>query len=226
MSRVRAHNCSMEQFQYCMSALDNVTDSGLTFATSKVELEKMCPDMRKAVRCIHHYTRSCWSFDRHRHFDKMFRNTARMIHELCTNEHYQTVYLGHATCMATAATDHTVCLKRYTNVIEQLQLSEPETPVGAPISKKRREVSDERIKSLCCAFQHYVDCSSHAMRRKCGETVATFSAEFIRNMSSTMITDYCTLYSPEECGVYSSGRVVTYSLISLAILPLLALFLS
>lgn len=47
-------------------------------------------DMKTAVRCIHRYTRSCWSFDRHRHFDKMFRNTARMVHELCTNEHYQT----------------------------------------------------------------------------------------------------------------------------------------
>ncbi|GJQ72044.1 hypothetical protein Trydic_g3145 [Trypoxylus dichotomus] len=215
----------MQQFQFCMSALENVTDTGLTFATSKAELDRMCPDMKKAVRCIHHYTRSCWSFERHRHFDKMFRNTARMIHELCTNEHYQTVYLEHSMCMSKATTDHTICLKRYTKVMEELHSTEPDTPVDGPISKKRREVSDERIQRICCAFQHYVDCSSHSMRRKCGETAATFSAEFIRNMSSTMITDYCTMYGPEECGVYSSANQITFSLL-LGLLSVIALFLS
>ncbi|KAK9759099.1 hypothetical protein QE152_g237 [Popillia japonica] len=156
----------------------------------------------------------------------MFKNTARMIHELCTNEHYQAVYLEHSTCMSKAASDHTVCLKRYTTVLDELQSTEPESPIGTPVSKKRREISDERIKTLCCAFQQYIDCSSHSMRRKCGEPTAVFSAEFVKNMSSTMITDYCTIYGPEECGVYSSATATFSSLISLALVSVIAFALN
>ncbi|VEN54730.1 unnamed protein product [Callosobruchus maculatus] len=55
------------------------------------------------------------------------------------------------------------------------------------------------------AFQEYVECSTHAVRRQCGDEAADFSRGFLDKMSSSMIQLHCTEYGRRECGLISSA---------------------
>lgn len=46
-------------------------------------------DLKEAIRCIHKFSRHCMNFDQRRHFQKLFRGTGQMVHELCQTGPYQ-----------------------------------------------------------------------------------------------------------------------------------------
>ncbi|EFA07708.1 uncharacterized protein LOC100141683 isoform X2 [Tribolium castaneum] len=224
-SKIRGHqNCGPEHLVHCAKPLSVLTDSGLTFATNKPELDRMCPDLRDAVKCIHGYTRHCMSMEEREHFKTLFHGTVIMVEDLCRNETYQTEYLKYAPCMKKVEKQNEMCLKTYTKAMKEIESRTEEQVTDEPdlvtYQKRKRETADEGIRSVCCSFQRYVECSTHTMRRACGEDAADFSREFLDKISSSLIRMHCNEYGRRECGIISGGEGL--SKISSLVLALLA----
>ncbi|XP_018573831.1 uncharacterized protein LOC108912896 [Anoplophora glabripennis] len=229
-SKVKGHeHCSPQELMNCAKPLSVLTDSGLTFVSSKADLDKICPDLKEAIRCIHAYTRHCMNNEHRRHFKKLFHGTGLMVHELCRNGTYQEEYLKHAPCMKRVEKQNEVCFKRYTKAMNEIQSNTPEVNSSEPdivnVIKKKREAADEGIKNVCCSFQEYVECSTHTMRRQCGEEAAEFSRRFMDKMSSSMIQLHCTEYGRRECGLIAASSRIENSALAVIAFSLVALFL-
>ncbi|KAJ8972035.1 hypothetical protein NQ314_000418 [Rhamnusium bicolor] len=125
--------------------------------------------------------------------------------------------------------ENEVCFKRYTKAMNEIQSNTPELNNSEPdivnVMKKKREAADEGIKNVCCSFQEYVECSTHTMRRQCGEEAADFSRRFMDKMSSSMIQLHCTEYGRRECGLISSSNTVENSALAIVVLSLFTLLL-
>lgn len=229
-SKVKGHDqCNMQELTDCAKPLSVLTDSGLTFISNKTDLDKICPDLKEAIRCIHSFSRRCMSHEHRRHFKKLFHGTGLMVHELCRNGTYQEEYLKHAPCMTKVEPQTEVCLKRYSKAMEEIQSNTPELNISEPdtvgVLKKKREAADEGIRNVCCSFQEYVECSTHTMRRQCGAEAAEFSRNFLDRMSSSMIQLHCAEYGRRECGLISASSQIENSALAIIVLSVLALFL-
>ncbi|CAH1116015.1 unnamed protein product [Phaedon cochleariae] len=223
-------NCNADQLMHCAKPLSVLTDSGLTsFVSSKSDLEKVCPDLKEAIKCIHGFTRHCMSKEDRSHFRTLFHGTGLMVHELCRNGTYQDEYLKHAPCMSRAANENEVCFKRYTRAMHTIQSNSPEINISEPdivtVLKKKRAAADEGIKNICCAFQEYVECSTQSVRRKCGDISAEFSHTFLDKMSAAMIQLHCTEYGRRECGMMSSSQATRQTVLTLLTIYLFQWFL-
>lgn len=225
-TKVRGYvHCSADELMRCAKPL-SVLDSGLTLVSTKADLEKICPDLKEAVNCVHRYTRYCMSIQDRQHFKKLFHGTGEMVHNLCRNETYQEEFLKHAPCMQTVEPLNEICFKRYTKKVNEIEsktpmdsLSEKDIIAFKSSLKRKRDAADEGIKNMCCAFQEYVDCSTTTTRNVCGNDAADFSKMFLDKMSSSMLQLHCQNYGLRQCGLetYSSSAQIDTSIM----LPLL-----
>ncbi|XP_060522888.1 uncharacterized protein LOC132699914 [Cylas formicarius] len=231
-SKVRANErCSAEELMQCSKPL-SVLDSGLTFVSSKTDLDRICPDLKEAIRCIHQYTRVCMTFNNRRHFKKLFHGTGEMVNNLCKNGTYQEEYLRHAPCMQRVEPENEICFKKYAKQMNEIQSKSPIENVSEPdlvsyqtYQKRKRDAADEGIKNVCCSFQEYVDCSTKTTRNTCGNEAAEFSRKFLDKMSTNMIQLHCQNYGPRECGLITSSTTRTrtsfLSILFISIIPFL-----
>ncbi|XP_030764466.1 uncharacterized protein LOC115888764 [Sitophilus oryzae] len=211
-TKVRGHaHCSQDEIMKCSKPL-SVLDSGLNFVSTRADLDRICPDLREAIKCIHQYTRFCMNFNDRKHFKKLFHGTAEMVNNLCRNGTYQEEYLKHAPCMQTVEPQNEICFKKYTKNMSDIQaktpidnVSEEDLIAYKSFQKRKRDAADEGIKNVCCAFQEYVECSTSTTRQICGNDAADFSKKFLDKMSSSMIQLHCQNYGPQECGLITSS---------------------
>lgn len=54
-----------------------------------IDVFVFCSDLKEAIRCIHGFSRHCMHYDQRKHFQKLFRGTGQMVHELCRMGPYQ-----------------------------------------------------------------------------------------------------------------------------------------
>ncbi|KFB37731.1 hypothetical protein ZHAS_00005043 [Anopheles sinensis] len=60
--------------------------------------------------------------------------------------------------------------------------------IGHPNSTKSVEdAEEERLKTVCCAFQKYMQCSEFTVRHACGDETALFTRKFLDKMSNTLM---------------------------------------
>ncbi|CAH0564860.1 unnamed protein product [Brassicogethes aeneus] len=229
--KVKGEGCGQEELMKCAKPL-SVLDSGLTnIVSSKADLNKICPDLKGAIRCIHNHARHCMTPNHTRHFKTLFHGTNVVVHDLCKNGSYQEEYLKHVPCMKKVEPENEVCFKRYRKAMENIQANSPSIEAAADINdlvsyqKRKREAADEGIKNVCCSFQEYVECSTHSTKRKCGDEAAQFSRKFLDQMSHQMIQMHCTEYGRRECGLISSSHKIETSFVSLS-LALLIVYLT
>lgn len=225
-TKVKGHeHCTLQQLTDCAKPLSVLIDSGLTFISSQADLDKICPELRGAISCIHSHTRRCMTNNQSEHFQKLFRGTGKMVTELCVNGTFQQEYLKHAPCMKQAESENEVCLKRYARAMKEVTDNTPEMDNSDPdifnALKKKREAADLGIRNVCCIFQEYVECLTHTMRRKCGEEAAKFSNKFMEKISAAMMKSHCRQYGRRHCGLTSSGTIEE-STLALVLLSLLA----
>jgi len=232
-TKVRGYvHCSADELMRCAKPL-SVLDSGLTLVSTKADLEKICPDLREAISCIHLYTRYCMNLQDRRHFKKLFHGTAEMVQNLCKNETYQEEFLRHAPCMQTVEPQNEVCFKQYTKKINEIEsktpmdsISEEDLMSFKTSLKRKRDAADEGIKNVCCSFQEYVECSTSTTRNVCGNEAADFSKMFLDKMSSSMLQLHCQNYGPRECGlISSSSSSLNISTLAVLVVTLLSLLL-
>lgn len=240
-SVVRAHqSCGQEELVKCAQPLQVLTDTGLTFVASKKDLDIICPDLEDGLRCVHSYTRRCMSLQQRTHFNKLFHGTGSMIKELCSNGTYQEEYLRFAPCMRQVVPQNEICFKKYQEAMETLsrphhsnennnnnhnQQQQQHHNNKPHNNSVLQDTADDGIRSVCCSFQEYVECSTHVMRRACGDEAARFSRGFLDKMSSSMIKMHCAEFrhGSARCPHYYSGASSTSATPYLSLLALTVL---
>ncbi|XP_011310749.1 uncharacterized protein [Fopius arisanus] len=198
LASCRGEECGREELASCARPLGKITNNNeLGFVASKEELNALCPDLEKGMSCIKLYTLRCMKGTEREHFNNLYLGINMAIVELCQEGPYQDAFLKHAPCMQKVQTDYEMCSKKYQNTVLALD-------------KTNQTRSSEPIKSICCAFQEYLECSHHTVRRKCGEETAVFTKNFLDLMANSLIKMHCARYKG-ECALHSSSPSFTIS---------------
>ncbi|XP_058831407.1 uncharacterized protein LOC131689993 isoform X2 [Topomyia yanbarensis] len=87
-------------------------------------------------------------------------------------------------------------------------------------TKSAEDAEEERLKTVCCAFHKYMQCSEFTVRHACGDETALFTRKFLDKMSNTLMRMHCVDYTPEsgKCRDYFSShatrvRMTTFTLL-------------
>ncbi|XP_058465799.1 uncharacterized protein LOC131439143 [Malaya genurostris] len=224
--------------------------SELSFVTKKEELDKLCPDLHSGLHCIRSYTRRCMNIHQRDHFNKLYHGTNEVIHELCEEGPYQEDFLRHAPCMRHVKKDYEVCAVSYQSTMAKIgqtvtSNSTPRPPIqptpNAAMSlsmndmqheqqahhrqqrnstKSAEDAEEERLKTVCCAFQKYMQCSEFTVRHACGDETALFTRKFLDKMSNTLMRMHCVDYTPEsgKCRDYFRSHAIRFQLTTFTLL--------
>uniref|UniRef100_A0A1Q3FMA8 Putative conserved secreted protein n=1 Tax=Culex tarsalis TaxID=7177 RepID=A0A1Q3FMA8_CULTA len=209
LAKIKAENCGQEELARCarpFQVLQSSTD--LSIATKKEELDKICPDLTTGLQCIRSYTRRCMTLEQRDRFNKLYNGTHQFVRDLCREGPYQNEFLSHAPCLQRVKPDYEVCGRKYHNTVsvitqqqhhhehhqarherhhqQQQQLQNHHTTEG-------RNAEDD-VRTVCCSFIEYLDCSEGAAKKTCGTDTARFTRGFLDKMASTLITMYCEDY--------------------------------
>ncbi|EFN75987.1 hypothetical protein EAI_17273 [Harpegnathos saltator] len=147
------------------------------------------------MKCIKRYTLNCMKEKQREHFNSLYTGTNMAIMELCQEGPYQDEFLRHAPCMQKVKAEYEMCYKRYQKTTQEIERA------------NRTTASQGSLKSLCCAFTEYLECSHHTVRRQCGDDAARFTKEFLDRLSSSLMKMHCAPYTHEECAMYSGSSM-------------------
>uniref|UniRef100_A0A1B0DNX1 Uncharacterized protein n=1 Tax=Phlebotomus papatasi TaxID=29031 RepID=A0A1B0DNX1_PHLPP len=105
-------------------------------------------------------------------------------------------FLKHAPCMRHVKKQYETCSSTYQATMSRIGQIVPE-PSDASFTADRGDDHNltrahsyeiERIKTVCCAFKDYIDCSEQVVRLACGEETANYTRRFLDKMSSSLMT--------------------------------------
>ncbi|XP_014598236.1 PREDICTED: uncharacterized protein LOC106783840 [Polistes canadensis] len=214
LASCRGEECGHEELTRCARPLKKISNNNdLSFVTKKEDLQELCPDIQAGMKCIKTYTVKCMEADQREHFNSLYTGTNQAIMELCQDGPYQDEYLRHAPCMHHAKKDYDRCYKRYERTTQEIE------------RENRTSGPNGSLKSVCCAFKEYLECSHHTVRRQCGDDTARFTKEFLDRMSNSLLKMHCASFSHEECIAIYSGAGRTWNNVEL-IVPLMFVFLA
>ncbi|XP_030375339.1 uncharacterized protein LOC115624680 [Scaptodrosophila lebanonensis] len=218
-----AEECGQEEFTKCAEPLEmlHLTSEFSIGAAKKDELDKLCHELRKGVRCIQSYTRRCMDLQQRNQFNKLYHGTNQFIRDLCNKGEFQEEYLKHAPCSEMAKRDFEVCANRY-----------KETMVFLKPNKNQQETQEnvtlnENIKTICCSINELVDCSENAARKICGNDAAKFTRELVDKYANSLTKIYCEDFTrhPEICRDGEGDGATTLLRSSLGLLATLSMLL-
>lgn len=240
LAKIKAENCGQEELARCarpFQVLQSSTD--LSIATKKEELDKICPDLTTGLQCIRSYTRRCMTLEQRDRFNKLYNGTHQFVRDLCREGPYQNEFLSHAPCLQRVKPDYEVCGRKYHNTVsvitqqqhhhehhqarherhhqqqQQQQLQNHHTTDGRN--------AEEDVRTVCCSFIEYLDCSEGAAKKTCGTDTARFTRGFLDKMSSTLITMYCEDYYRSNKCPSTQSSAASQSSSSLLLLMLVTL---
>jgi len=200
VGNVQSDTCSANAMSRCTDPLRVVTDNkDLGFATSKEELQQMCPKLMDGLRCIDNFTQKCLEREHRAYFNTLYTGTTQVIIDLCNPGPYQTEYLEHAPCMRLAQTEYESCADEYQLRIKTLN----------KVENRKEESEEDNVQVLCCSFQRYLHCSERVVNSTCGVNTASFTKSFLDRMSGPLVQGHCQDYSmgsemcPRQSAVYS-----------------------
>ncbi|XP_040166733.1 uncharacterized protein LOC120902231 isoform X1 [Anopheles arabiensis] len=258
LARIRAENCGQEELAKCarpFQVIQSTTD--LSIATKKEDLDKICPDLNNGLQCIRSYTRRCMTLEQRNRFNKLYNGTHQFVRDLCREGDYQREFLSHAPCLQKVRPDYEVCGRRYHHTVtlitqqsqqhearqhqhqhghqhqaqEQTALEESREHQHERRHRNHRTASrtdEDDVRTVCCSFMEYLDCSESAARNTCGHDTASFTRGFLDKMSSTLIKMYCEdYYKSNKCpSMYSSSSSSSWSQLHSATLLLVPTIIS
>lgn len=213
LTSCRGEECGHEELTRCARPLKISSTNDLSFLTRKEDLQNLCPDMQAGMKCIKTYTVKCLKDEQREHFNSLYRGTNQALMELCQDGPYQDEYLRHAPCMQKVKKEYDLCYKRYERTTQEIE------------NEKRTSGPNGSLKSVCCAFKEYLECSHHTVRRQCGDDTARFTKEFVDRMSSSLLEMHCASFSEEKCSMDSGAAAQAWSQIG-ALVPLVVLLLA
>ncbi|XP_051161629.1 uncharacterized protein LOC127281782 isoform X2 [Leptopilina boulardi] len=202
----RGEECGHEELSRCAKPLQEITrNSELSFFIKKQELDQVvCPKLEDSVKCINFYTLRCMKEQQRDQFNALYASTNMAIRELCQDGIYQEAFLEHVPCMQkeTVKREYNKCSDAYQNGLKEMENSSL-TGRGGPTS----------LKSLCCYFQTYLDCSHNVVLRECGADTAEFTKDFLDRMSNSLKESHCKSYPLSTCPSSSSSSISLSSLL-------------
>ncbi|EDW92254.1 uncharacterized protein LOC6531752 isoform X1 [Drosophila yakuba] len=219
-----SEECGQEELTKCSQPLDmlQLTDFSIGPA-KKEELEKLCHELRKGVRCIQSYTRRCMDLQQRNQFNKLYHGTIQFIRDLCNKGTFQDEYLKHIPCSKMAKKEFEVCSNRYRETLVFLK------PNKNPQNSENGTLN-ENIKTICCSINEYVDCSEDAARKICSAEAAKFTRQLVEKAVGSLTTTYCEDFTrnPSMCrdgdgngstrsAVSSLGLLLTGTLLTLLV---------
>lgn len=215
LAKIRAENCGQEELATCarpFQVLQSSTD--LSIATKKEELDKICPDLTRGLHCIRSYTRRCMTLEQRNRFNKLYNGTHQFVRDLCKEGPYQNEFLSHAPCLQRVRPDYEVCGRTYHNTVsvitqQQQQQQQQHHHQGRHERHHQQQPNhhttagrdaEEDVRTVCCSFIEYLDCSESVAKKTCGWETAKFTRGFLDKMSSTLIKMYCEdYYNSNKC---------------------------
>ncbi|GAB1869893.1 hypothetical protein CAJAP_10972 [Camponotus japonicus] len=209
LASCRGEECGHEELVRCARPLERISTNDLSLVTKKEELNKLCPDLEAGMKCITRYTLNCMKEKQREHFNLLYTGTNKVIMELCHDGPYQDEFLKHAPCMQKVKAEYEMCYKTYQKATQQMEKA-----------SNRTAFTEENLKSLCCAFTEYLECSHHTVRRQCGDDTARFTKDFLDRMSTSLLKTHCT-YTHEECAMLNDSSTPNLS----AIMPMTLILL-
>ncbi|XP_075166411.1 uncharacterized protein LOC142238603 [Haematobia irritans] len=196
VTSVSAEECGQEEFTKCAEPLEmlHLTSEFSIGAAKKEELDKLCVELRKGVRCIQSYTRRCMDLQQRNQFNKLYHGTNQFIRDLCNKGEFQDEYLKHAPCSEMAKKEFEECATRYKETMVFLKPNKNQ-------ESQENITLDENIKTICCSINELVDCSENAALRICGENAAKFTRELVDKYANSLTKLYCEDFTrhPEVC---------------------------
>uniref|UniRef100_A0A182MYA4 DUF19 domain-containing protein n=1 Tax=Anopheles dirus TaxID=7168 RepID=A0A182MYA4_9DIPT len=253
LGRIRAENCGQEELAKCARPFQVIQSStDLSIATKKEDLDKICPDLNNGLQCIRSYTRRCMTLEQRNRFNKLYNGTHQFVRDLCREGDYQSEFLSHAPCLQLVRPDYEVCGRRYHHTVtaitqqsthpqhaeahhhhahEQQQLEESGGHQHERRHRNHRTASrtdEDDVRTVCCSFMEYLDCSEAAARNTCGRETAKFTRGFLDKMSTTLIKMYCEdYYKSNKCpSLYASSSSSRWSQLHSAALLLVPTLIS
>ncbi|XP_073811339.1 uncharacterized protein isoform X2 [Musca autumnalis] len=186
VTSVSAEECGQEEFTKCAEPLEmlHLTSEFSIGAAKKEELDKLCVELRKGVRCIQSYTRRCMDLQQRNQFNKLYHGTNQFIRDLCNKGEFQDEYLKHAPCSQKAKREFEVCANRYKETMLFLK------PNNNQENHENITLS-ENIKTICCSINELVDCSENAAKKICGPDAAKFTRELVDKYANSLTRIYC-----------------------------------
>lgn len=216
---VSGEECGQAELTNCAKPLQILqSTSELSIAVKKEELDKLCPDLHNGLLCIRSYTRRCMTLQQRNHFNKLYHGTNQVIRDLCKEGQYQDEFLKHAPCLRHVQSEYEVCAKRYEETIAFINQARSQENVTL--------TEDDNVKTVCCSFTEFLDCSEQTARKTCGEETAQFTRGFLDKMSSTLVKTYCDSYykGSGRCREYSSSAwSITPTILTTGILSIFLL---
>ncbi|KAH0954052.1 hypothetical protein HN011_009036 [Eciton burchellii] len=211
LASCRGEECGHEELVRCARPLERINSNDLSLVTKKEEFNKLCPDLEAGMKCIKRYTMHCMKEKQREHFNSLYTGTNKAIMELCHDGPYQDEFLKHAPCMQKVKAEYEMCYKTYQKTTQEMERATNRTAAS----------QDGSIKSICCAFKEYLECSHHTVRRQCGDDTARFTKDFLDRMSSSLLKTHCAPYTHEECALHSGASMPNLS----AIMPMMLILL-
>lgn len=208
--------CRPEAMSRCTDPLKVVTDNkDLGFATSREELDRMCPKLMDGLRCIDEFTYRCLDVEHRNYFNTLYQGTTQVIVDLCQRGQYQSDYLQHAPCMRRVQAGYEQCADTYQVQIKMLNenaATQRRADIAAtslanggndndadqesahPAATGESQSENENVQLLCCSFQQYLHCSERIVNSTCGYETARFTKSFLDRMSGPLIQGHCLAY--------------------------------
>ncbi|XP_016930535.2 uncharacterized protein [Drosophila suzukii] len=225
VSLANSEECGQEEFAKCSEPLDmlHLSSNFSIGPAKKEELDKLCHELRKGVRCIQSFTRRCMDLQQRNQFNKLYHGTNQFIRDLCIKGAFQEAYLRHAPCSQKAKTEFEVCGNRYKDTMVFLKPNKNQ-------ENSENGTFNENIKTICCSISELVDCSEDAARKVCGNEAAEFTRELVDKYANSLTKIYCEDFTrhPGHCrngednsshraGLSSLSLLLTGTLITLLV---------
>ncbi|XP_017054330.1 uncharacterized protein LOC108096896 [Drosophila ficusphila] len=178
--------CDQEEFTKCAEPLDmlHLTSNFSIGPARKEDLDKLCHELRKGVRCIQSYTRRCMDLQHRNHFNKLYHGTNQFIRDLCNDGEFQEEFLKYAYCSGMAKKELEVCNNHYKETMVFLKSSQNQ-------ENSENGTLNENIKTICCSMNEFADCSETAARKICGYEASKFTRKLYDKNFHSLTQIYC-----------------------------------
>ncbi|XP_034175261.1 uncharacterized protein LOC117601980 isoform X4 [Osmia lignaria lignaria] len=142
------------------------------------------------------------------HQERTPRNINNMT--ICERRTKLCEFLKHAPCMQKVQPEYELCSKKYHRTTQEIERSNHTASLNAS------------LKSLCCGFKEFLECSHHTVRRQCGDDTAQFAKEFLDRMSISLLKEHCGAYTEKVCSIGSDANTLRASTMVAVVLAVLA----
>lgn len=194
LENVISQMCHLKELDKCAMTILIFTGNPSGIATSEAELNDQCNHLRKTENCVRNFTRKCMTSLQQELIGFATEGTYRLIDGYCTpgNQLRSSFLKRSASCWNKGQQqDQRNCVKEFHEVLNTLASSSN---------------SDDRIRTGCCAYRRFNDCTRTSLEVKCGKETVEFMHVLLRMALSHLPDAVCQNYASRGDGERECDR--------------------